>query len=83
MLPLVCTCGEIWGNKEIVYEREMKKLCETMGLDKETITQGIIYDEDKYKKERSLIVNKLCRRICCRQAFLTYSDIAILINIHH
>jgi DNA-directed RNA polymerase subunit N (RpoN/RPB10) len=80
MLPLVCTCGEILGNKQLVYEDNMRKVCEELGIDFDMVSQGLVDKNEDFKKKRCDIVNKLCRRICCKQIMITYVDIAQLIK---
>lgn len=80
MLPLVCTCGEVLGNKQLVYEDNMRKVCEELGIDFDMISQGLADKNEDFKKKRCDIVNKLCRRICCKQTLITYVDIAQLIK---
>jgi hypothetical protein len=80
MLFLICTCGEILGNKQLVYEEKMKKVCEDLGVDFEMISQGLTDKNEHFKKARCDIVNGLCRRICCKQLLINYSDIVQLIR---
>jgi hypothetical protein len=80
MLYLVCQCGEILGNKELVYEENMKKVCEDLGVDFEMISQGLADKNETFKQKRCEIVNKLCRRMCCKQLLINYSDIVHLIR---
>lgn len=80
MLYLVCTCGEILGNKEIVYEEELKKICEDLSVDFDMISQGFGEKDKEFKERRCALVNKLCRRMCCRQALITYVDVVKLIK---
>ena len=80
MLYLVCTCGEILGNKQLVYEEYMKKVCEEIGIDFDMISQGLSDKNEEFKKKRCDIVNKLCRRYCCKQYLINYIDIVYLIK---
>ena len=80
MIFLVCQCGEVLGNKELVYEENMKKVCEDLGVDFEMISQGLADKNEAFKQKRCEIVNKLCRRMCCKQSLINYSDIVHLIR---
>lgn len=75
MMYIVCpTCGEILGNKEIVYEEEMRKICDELNIDINILSKGL-YDQDiDLKKRRAELVKKLCKNICCRQHMLTCID---------
>ena len=81
MLYLVCPpCGEILANKVLIYENEIKKICEDMHIDPDMISNGLGHREEEFKTRRSAVVNKLCRRMCCKQLMLTYVDIVYLIK---
>lgn len=80
MLYLVCSCGEILGNKELVYEYEMKKICDEINVDFDMVSQGLGDKEGEFKEKRSKLVNRLCRRICCKQLLINYIDIVKLIK---
>ena len=76
MLFLVCPCGEILGNKQLVYEQLMKKACDDIGVDFEMVSLGLTDKNKEFVEKRSEIVNKLCRRWCCKQLLITYQNIA-------
>ncbi len=80
MWYLVCMCGEVLGNKQIVYEEEMKNICDEMGIDNDMISQGLADKEGEFKEKRCKLVNKLCRRICCKQYMITTVDPVTLIK---
>lgn len=80
MLYLTCSCGEILGNKQIVYEERLKKVCEELSIDFEMVSQGLADKNEEYKKKRSEIINSICRRYCCKQAMITYVDLVGLIK---
>jgi DNA-directed RNA polymerase subunit N (RpoN/RPB10) len=81
MLYLVCSCGEILGNKQLVYEEEMKKACYDFELDYNMVSKGMTHTEE-YKKRMQTVINKLTQpeRICCRQALLTYVDVVQIVK---
>lgn len=81
MLYTVCpTCGEILANKNLEYEKEMKKICNELGLDFDTISQGLVDQNEEYRQRRSSVINKLCRRWCCKQQIATSVDIVQIIK---
>ena len=76
----MCMCGEVLGNKQLVYEEEMKNICDEMGIDNDMISQGLSDKESEFKEKRCKLVNKLCRRICCKQLMITHVDVVSLIK---
>lgn len=81
MLYMICSCGEILGNKQLVYEQEIKKICNDLNIDYNMISQGLAGKvESEFKNRRKEIVTKLCRRICCRIALLNYIDLVQFIK---
>lgn len=80
MSHTVCSCGEILANKQLEYETRMKKICNDLGLDFDTVSQGFIDQNEEYKKKRSSVINDLCRRWCCKQQLATSVDIVQLIK---
>jgi len=81
MWYLICpTCGEVLGNKQLVYEEQMKNLCDEMGIDDNMISQGLADKEGEFKEKRCKLVNNLARRICCKQLIITHIDPVTLIK---
>ena len=79
MIFMVCSCGEVLGNKELVYEEKMRKVCEDIGLDFDMISRGDADRNPKYRDLRKDIVNSICRRWCCKVNLITYTDLVNLI----
>ena len=77
---ICCSCGELLGNKQLIYETSMKKVCESLNVDFEMVSQGFTDNNEEFKKQRCDIVNKLCRRYCCKQLMITYIDLVNLIK---
>lgn len=73
-------CGEILGNKQLVYEEGMKNICDEMGIDNDMISQGLADKEGEFKEKRCKLVNGLCRRLCCKQLMITHVDVVSLIK---
>lgn len=80
MLYMVCMCGEVLGNKQLVYEEGMKEICDEMGIDFDMISQGLGDKDSEFKEKRCKLVNGLCRRMCCKQLLITYVDVVTLIK---
>jgi len=81
MLYMVCpTCGDYLRNKQLVFEREMKKICDDLKIDYNMITQEGYDDDDEFKEKRQEVVNKLCKNYCCKTAMLTYTSPGRLIK---
>lgn len=80
MLYMLCSCGEILGNKQLVYEEQMRQLCDDLRMNYDMVSSGLAENNEEYRKGRSEIVNNLCRRYCCKQALITYVDIIKLIT---
>lgn len=81
MLYMVCpTCGELLGNKELVYINEMKKVCEEMGVDDDMISQGLIDKDPTYIKKRKEVLKKISTKECCNFRITNYIDIVQLIK---
>ena len=80
MLYLMCMCGEVLGNKQIVYERELEKICSDLNIDFNMYSLGFSDKNSEFIKKRSDLVNRLCRRECCKQQLITYVDVVHLIK---
>jgi hypothetical protein len=81
MLYLICpNCGEILGNKQIVYEEEMKKICDEMNIDFNMVSLGFSDKEGEYKEKRAELVNALCENRCCKELIINYIDIVHIIK---
>ena len=51
-----------------------------MEIDIDMVSRGLGDKEGEYKQRRQEIVNKLCRRICCKQQLITYVSLVSLIK---
>lgn len=81
MLYMRCPgCGELLGNKQLVYETRMKEVCEGMGVDDDIISQGNMDKNEDYRKARQKIVNELCTRFCCKMRLMNYVDIVHIVK---
>lgn len=65
MLYYKCpTCKTLLANKELIFEREMKKICKDSKLD----------EHKKNELKRKLLDDLELHRYCCRMRMLTYVD---------
>jgi hypothetical protein len=81
MIYMVCPeCGDLLRNKQIIYEDEMEKVCDNLGVDYNMISQEGFDRNEEYIKKRQEIVNKLCQNICCKMNMLTYVSLVRLIK---
>ena len=80
MLQMRCSCGELLGNKQLIYETELQNACESAGLDYDALSKGLIDSDPIFVKAKSDVTIKLCKRYCCRQALTNYVDTVQLIK---
>ncbi len=81
MLYMVCpTCGELLGNKELVYINRMKEICTSMGIDDDIISQGKIIKTKEYIEGRQKILNELVKNPCCKMRMMNYLDVVTLVK---
>lgn len=80
MLYMVCpSCWTLLGDKQLIYEKEINSLCEKHNVDPDSFSLGRYDASDEFTKDRLHILDKLCKRQCCRMRLLTYSDIVNII----
>lgn len=79
MIYMLCSCGALLRNKQIVYEDEMEKLCDEYDITYDMISSGIMDDNEEFKKKRSEIINRLCEKICCKINMMTYVQVGRLV----
>jgi DNA-directed RNA polymerase subunit N (RpoN/RPB10) len=77
---MMCSCGELLGNKVLVYEEEMKNVTDELGIDFEMISKGIVNTNPEYKNRLQNVVNKICRRYCCKMQLMTNIDIVNIVK---
>jgi len=81
MLYMRCpTCGELLGNKELIYIERMKKICTELGVDDDIVSIGQIDKDEKFIKKKQEIIKDLCENICCRPRLMTYIDLVQVIR---
>jgi len=81
MIYMICPeCGDLLRHRQIIYEDEMEKVCNGMGLDYNMISQENYERDEVYVKKRQDIVNKLCTNLCCKINLITYISLSRLIK---
>lgn len=81
MIYMICPeCGELLRHKQIIYEKEMARVCDEINIDYNMISQENIERNEDYIKKRQDIVNELCDNICCKMNMITYVSVVRLIK---
>jgi hypothetical protein len=81
MIYMICPeCGDLLRHKQIIYEDEMEKVCNEMGVDYNRVSQEGIDRNEEYIKKRQDIVNNLASNICCKFNLITYISTVRLIK---
>jgi DNA-directed RNA polymerase subunit N (RpoN/RPB10) len=81
LYPICPTCGALLSNIQLLYQNDIKKLCEKYNVDLEMMSRGIVNDE-KFNNEKKDILNKYTDpdRYCCRMRLSNFSDLVRIIN---
>lgn len=80
MLPILCSsCGELLGNKQLVYEEGMRKICEKYNIDYDMYSQGIISSNEDINREQAELILSLAPNYCCLTAIKTYVRVVDII----
>lgn len=68
LFPICPSCGTQLSNKQIIYEKELDKICNRSS------DGGINVDKEKLLDDLKL------DRYCCRQRIMTYSDLIYIVK---
>ena len=81
LYPICPTCGALLANIQLPYQRDMEKLCLEYGIDHDTLSKEMIYDND-FNKKKEAIVNKYTdpNRYCCRFRLTNFVDIVRIVK---
>lgn len=81
MIYIVCpTCGELLGNKEVLYFDGLKKLCEKYKIDDNVVSLGDA-NEDFMEEKRQLLAGLTNPdSICCRARLPNIKNLAKIIK---
>lgn len=83
MLYFKCpTCHEDLSHIEILYEGEMKNLCDEFNIDDDIVSKEYAKNRDDYKNKQKEIIDKLLPpdKYCCRMRLITYLDLVKIIK---
>ena len=75
IIPVKCfTCGKVIGNKYAYYQKEVRKLKMSRGMD---VDKVVYLTEDYIDKtpEGEVLDNLGLNKMCCRRHLLTHVDI--------
>ena len=75
MLYMVCpTCGELLGDKQLIYNTKLKELCDKHNISDEPISRG--FDSNpQFIEERQKLIQSIFNNICCKMRALTYVEL--------
>jgi DNA-directed RNA polymerase subunit N (RpoN/RPB10) len=80
LYPICPTCGELLGNIQLAYRKDMEELCKKLKIDHDEISLST--NDDKINKEKAKILDKYTRkdRYCCRMRLSNSLNIVKLVN---
>ena len=80
MLYMVCpTCGELLGDKQLLLNEGLKKICEKYNINDELLSRG--FDKKpEFIEERSKLIQDLFTNLCCKMRALNYIELVKLIK---
>ncbi len=80
MLYMVCpTCGELLGDKQLIYMTKLKELCDKHDINDELLSRG--FDKTPaFVEERQALIKSLFKNICCKMRVLNYVELVKLIK---
>jgi hypothetical protein len=80
MLYMVCpTCGELLGDKQLLYTDGIKKICDKYNINDELLSRG--FDKTpEFVEERSKLIKSIFKNVCCKMRALNYIELVTLIK---
>jgi DNA-directed RNA polymerase subunit N (RpoN/RPB10) len=80
MLYMVCpTCGELLGDKQLIYNTELKKICDKYNINDDLLSRG--FDKNsEYIEARQKLIQSIFNNICCRMRAITYVELVKIIK---
>ena len=80
MLYMVCpTCGELLGDKQLLYNDGIKKICDKYNINDELLSHG--FDKTpEFVEERSKLILNLFKNVCCKMRALNYLELVKIIK---
>ena len=80
MLYMVCpTCGELLGDKQLLYNDGIKKICDKYNINDELLSRG--FDKTpEFVEERSKLITGLFKNVCCKMRALNYLELVKIVK---
>lgn len=80
MLYMVCpTCGELLGDKQLLYNDGIKKICDKYNINDELLSRG--FDKTpEFVEERSKLILSLFKNVCCKMRALNYIELVKIVK---
>ena len=80
MLYMICpTCGELLGDKQILLNDGLKKICEKYNIDDELLSRG--FDKTpEFVEARAKLITELFSNVCCKMRAISYVELVNLIK---
>ena len=80
MLYMVCpTCGELLGDKQLIYNTKLKELCDKHNINDDLLSRG--FDKNpQFVEERQKLIQSNFTNICCKMRALTYIELVKIIK---
>ena len=77
---MVCpTCGELLGDKQILLNDGLKKICDKYNINDELLSRG--FDKTpEFIEARSKLIRELFINVCCKMRALNYIELFDLIK---
>jgi DNA-directed RNA polymerase subunit N (RpoN/RPB10) len=81
LYPVCPTCGALLSNIQLLYQRDVRELCEKYNIDIELMSRGVINNKE-FNDEKKAIVDKYTDkdRYCCRMRLTNFSDIVRIVR---
>ena len=82
MLYIICpTCGELLGNKEVLYFEGLNKLCQKYKIDDDVLSSVQFTGHKEFNEEKRKLLDKCVGKdnICCAMRLPTTLNLAELI----
>jgi len=77
---MICpSCGELLGDKQLIYNTKLKEICNKYNINDELLSRGFDKNPD-FIKDRQELIKSLFKNICCKTRAITYVDLVKLIK---
>lgn len=77
---MICpTCGELLGDKQLLYNDGIKKICDKFNINDELLSRG--FDKtSEFVEERSKLIQSLFKNVCCKMRALNYIELVKIVK---